>query len=249
MTEWEASEKRISCRAYQDRRVEASTLQQLRIYIDQLNTQSGLRFRLYTSEEPGKPAIKLAASMFSGPVYAFAALAAGEDPLSSEKLGYYGQQLILYATSLGLGTCWVASTYDKDSINVELRAGEKLWDVIPIGYTPEKMPARQKMIRAVIRKSDRKPEQFLESEIEYRDLPEWVRAGIDAVLKGPSAANKQPVNIRYHDGKVYARIWKETHGLQYNDLGIAKKQFEIGAAHAGMPGHFTWGDGGEYMTE
>ena len=31
-----------------------------------------------------------------------------------EKCGYYGQELILTAHSMGLGTCWIGGTYDRE---------------------------------------------------------------------------------------------------------------------------------------
>ena len=249
MTEWEASEKRISCRSFEDRMPEAELLKKIHDYIDVLNAESGLHFQLFAAREAGKPAIKMAAAMFTGPVYAFAALIGGEDELSAERLGYYGQRLVLYATQLGLGTCWVAGTYDRKSIQVDIPEGERLWDVILLGCATEKLPLKQKMIRLMIRRSDRKPEQFLESDVPFADAPAWIRKGIEAVRKGPSAVNQQPVNIVYRDGKVSIRIWKKGNGLEYNDLGIAKKQFEVGAAEAGLKGHFLPGNEAEFVIE
>ncbi len=249
LTMWEAVQTRISCRSYEDRLIEPEILAKLTACIDALNAESGLRFQLFTASEKGQSIIKMSPAMFSGPVYTFAALAGGEDPLSSEKVGYYGEKLVLYATQLGLGTCWVAGTYDRNSIAVDVPEGEKVWDVIPMGYATDKIPVKQRMIRAAIRRSDRKPEQFLESDTAYADAPEWIRKGIEAVLKGPSAVNQQPVNIVYKDGKVFAKIWKDGRGLQYNDLGIAKTQFETGAAEAGVEGHFLPGDGAEFVMK
>ena len=74
MTEWEAIKKRISCRSYADRMLDEETIQKLRDYIDELNAESGLIFQFFVSSQPGKQAIKLFTTMFSGPVYAFAAL-------------------------------------------------------------------------------------------------------------------------------------------------------------------------------
>ncbi len=249
MTEWEAVKKRISCRSYEDRLIEPDTVKKIRGYVDKLNTESGLHVQLFVSDRQGEPAIRMAPGMFSGPVYMFAAMVGGSDPECSEKIGYYGQKLVLYATHLGLGTCWVASTYDSKSISVDVADGEKIWDVIPMGYATEKIPLKQKMIRSAIRKRDRRREQFLESDVAYQDAPKWIRQGIEAVFLGPSAVNQQPVNFVYRDGKVTARIWKEGHGLQYNDLGIAKKQFEVGAGAAGMKGHFLPGDGAEFVID
>lgn len=248
MTDWEAIEKRISCRAYEDKLIDEKTLTNLKINADILSKTSGLNLQLIYSSEEGKPAIQMAKSMFSGPVYAYLALVGAEDNLSAEKVGYFGESFVLYATRLGLGTCWVASTYDKNSISPVISEGEKLWSVITIGYAMEKTPLKQKMIRGAIRKSNRKIEKFLESDTSYEELPEWIQKGIKAILLGPSAVNQQPVNIVYKDGNVSAKLWKAGNGLEYIDLGIAKKQFQAAAASAGHDGTFAWRDGGSFTN-
>ena len=238
---WEASEKRISCRAYEDRTIDDGTLSALRACVEELNAASGLHFQLFASE---KPAIKLSSAMFAGPVYTYAALVGRDTPEDAENVGYYGQGLVLCATQLGLGTCWVAGTYDRASISPELNEGEKVWDVIPMGYAAEKTPVKQKLIRSGIRARSRRRDSFLEGD---PGAPDWVWTGIEAVMKGPSAVNQQPVNILWQGGKAYAKLIKSGHGLEYNDLGIAKKQFEVGAAHAGVKGSFLPGDMAEFV--
>ena len=246
MTEWEAVQKRISIRAYKDQLIEPEKLEQLRAYAEKISEESGQDFRLFTSEEIGKPVIKMSAAMFSGPVYTFVSAVGGREPVDAEKIGYYGEDLVLFATQLGLGTCWVHSTYESKSIDVPKEKGQRLWDVITIGYARDKVPTKQKMMRKMVRRSDRKLEEFLESDVAYEEAPEWIRQGIEAIFLGPSAVNQQPVNIVYKDGEASARIWKKGNGLEHNDLGIAKKQFEVGAAAAGHPGRFAWGDGGVF---
>ena len=243
ISEWEASEQRISCRAYEDRPIEKDIAEKLKICAEALNAESGLHFQLFTSEQP---VIKMAAAMFSGPVYAYAALVGKDTPEDAEKVGYYGQKLVLYAIQLGLSACWVASTYDHDSIAPDLSEVEKVWDVIPLGYAATKTPVKQKMIRSGLRARGRGKDTFLESNT---DAPDWVWSGIEAIIKGPSAVNQQPVNILWQDGKAYARLIKSGHGLEYNDLGIAKRQFEVGAAHAGVTGHFLPGDMAEFIMD
>ncbi len=245
MTEWEAIEKRISCRAYRDEPLPDAVIRRLEEKIETLNAESGLRFVLVR----GTPAVKLSGAMFAGRVGLCAALIGGEDPLSAEKVGYYGQDLVLFATQLGLGTCWVAGTFDRKSVAVTLEEGERLWDVVPIGYAAEKTPKKQAMIRAAIRRRSRKLEDFVESGLPFDELPLWIRRGAEAISLGPSAVNQQPVNILWSDGCAKAKLWKHGHGLEYNDLGIAKKQFEIGAASCGIRGTWQFGDGGEFVVE
>lgn len=247
MTQWEAIEKRISCRSYQEVFLPEAIVHRLEEKIGTLNAASGLRFVLVRSEEPDRPAVKLAGAMFSGKVYTAAALIGGDDPVSAEKVGYFGQELVLYATQLGLGTCWVAGTYDAKSLDVTLSGGEKVWDVIPMGYATEKIPVKQSMIRAAIRRKSRKLESFVESKIAFDELPLWVRKGAEAVSLGPSAVNQQPVNFVWSEGRLTARLIKNGHGLGFNDLGIAKKQFEAGAESCGVHGAWQPGDGGEFV--
>lgn len=58
--------------------------------------------------------------MFASSPTNYAALVSEKDPISAEELGYYGEKLALLATHLGLGTCWVASTYDRDTVRAEV---------------------------------------------------------------------------------------------------------------------------------
>lgn len=249
MTEWEAIGKRVSCRAYQEVQPGEEILRALAEKVDELNAASGLHMQLITADGTEIPLLKLSAAMFSGPVYTYAALVGQDSEEGSEKIGYYGEKLVLLATRLGLGTCWVAGTYDQKSVRAKVGEGEKLWDVVPIGLPVEKVPVKQRMIRASIRARDRKLEQFVESETPFADLPEWVKRGVEAVKLGPSAVNQQPVNIVWQDGRITAKLWKSGHGLAHNDMGIAKCQFEAGAASCGVKGRWAFGDGAEFVTE
>lgn len=112
---------------------------------------------MYGPREGMDTALDLNGKMFSASPRNYVALVADEDALSAEKLGYYGEKLALLPTHLGLGTCWVASTYDHNTIRAEVPAGQRLWDVMPVGYAPEKVPLMQRTIRAAIRKSNKKP--------------------------------------------------------------------------------------------
>jgi len=152
---------------------------------------------------------------------------------------------------LGLSTCWVAGTFDRETARVELAEGEKLHDVIPIGYAPEKMPLKQRTIRKGIRSRDKKPEALWQGSTPLMYAPEWIRACIDGVIKGPSAINEQPV-VFVQDGQgmpVSAKLSNIKSGLEYTDLGIAKYHFEVVARACGINGTWEWGDGGAFVIE
>ena len=52
----------------------------------------------------------------------------------SERIGYYGEQLVLLAQTLGLNTCWVGLTYNKVKEAYSMGEGEKLCCLIALGY-------------------------------------------------------------------------------------------------------------------
>ena len=111
----EAIAKRVSVRAYEDKDIEEEIIKELESYIGQLNEESGLSFQLYGPRQEGEQAFTMSPKMFSGPVYHYVALVGPETPEGGDKVGYYGEKLVLFATQLGLGTCWVAGTYDQAS--------------------------------------------------------------------------------------------------------------------------------------
>lgn len=244
----QAIEKRVSCRAFSKREVEQDKLDRLRAEIEAINAETGLHFQMYGPREDGT-AIDMASNMFANNPAHYAALVAGEDPISAEKLGYYGERFVLLAVSLGLSTCWVAGTYDKSTVRAELAEGEVLHDVVPLGYAAEKMPLKQRTIRAAIRGRSKKLDDLYRGPVPLGQAPEWVRACVDAVWKGPSAINEQPVVFVQDavDGPVRAELSRVKTGMEYTDLGIAKYHFEVVADACGVPGTWEWGEGGVFQ--
>ena len=243
----DAIEKRVSCRAYTNRPVEQYKVDALHTEIGLINSVSGLHFQLFGPRDDGT-AIDMSTQMFSGNPPWYAALVGAKDPVEEEKLGYYGERLILLATSMGLATCWVARTYDHDTVRVELAEGETLHDVVPIGYAPDKTPFKQRTIRAGLRKRSKDHADLYLGPRPLAQAPEWIQACIDAVWRGPSAINEQPVVFVQDaiDASVRAKLSRVKTGMEHTDLGIAKYHFAVVADACGMPGTWQWGDGGAF---
>ena len=245
----QAIEKRISCRAFTARQPDDETVRKLEQEIAAINDESGLHFQLYGPRENGT-AIDMAPNMFaSNPPY-YAALVAQKDPIEEEKLGYFGERFVLFAEMLGLSTCWVASTYDHDTVRVDLAPAEVLHDVVPLGYAPEKIPFRQRTIRSAIRGRSKKLDDLYRGPVPLGRASEWVQACVDAVWKGPSAINEQPVVFVQDaiDGPIRAELSRVKTGMEYCDLGIAKYHFQIVAEACGITGTWQWGDGGTFQA-
>lgn len=244
----EAIETRISCRAFEKKQIPEQDFQALAAEVAAINAETGLHFQLFGPREDGT-AIDMNRQMFANNPPAYAALVTTEGPIPEEKLGYYGERLVLKATQLGLGTCWVASTYDRSTTRVELEPGEKLHDVVPMGYAPAKFPLMQRTIRGRIRGRSKPNEQLYRGPYPLANAPEWIQAAIQAVQLGPSAVNEQPVVFVQDapDAPIRATIPKVRTKMEFTDLGIAKLHFQIAAQECGVEGAWEWGEGGAFV--
>jgi hypothetical protein len=86
--------------------------------------------------------------------------------------------IVLYATQLGLGTCWLGGTFSRSSFSskADLQPGEILPAVVSFGYPAEKSQSHP--IRALARSDRRLPwdELFFQHSVEIplkKDNPEF----------------------------------------------------------------------------
>jgi len=135
------------------------------------------------------------------------------DKKSEELLGYYGEVLVLTAQELGLNTCWVALTYNKNKVNINLGDDEKIHCVIALGYG----------VTPGVQRKSKEIEQVLKL---VGEKPEYLDDGVEACLLAPTAMNQQKFKIICEDGKI--DIKKSGIGFYTDmDLGIVKCHFEM----------------------
>lgn len=209
---------RHSVRQYVDRPIEDDKKAVLISAVKDVCAESGLHVELFTEEPEAFKAGKPNYGSFVGCRNYFAlAGRKGDD----EKVGYYGEKLVLTAQTLGLNTCWVALTYEKDKVPMTLAEGEKLHDVIALGYgATQGVPHKNKDISKVAKFTP--------------DTPDWFRAGMDAVMLAPTAINQQRFYFSIENGKVKAKALLGP--CCKTDLGIVKYHFELGAGKE----NFEW---------
>ncbi|MBR3866937.1 MAG: nitroreductase [Butyricicoccus sp.] len=216
----EAIQARHSVRHYLDKPIALSTVNVLRQEIEKLNRESGLHIGL-ALEEPGAFRNPLAHyGMFRG-VRNYFTIACKKSEDLDEQIGYYGEQLVLLAQTLGLNTCWVALTYSKRRVKAELAPGETVRIVIALGYgETQGTPHRSRALDAVCRTDG--------------TMPDWFRRGVEAALLAPTAVNQQKFRFTLAGSSVHAEALPGP--CSQIDLGIVKCHFEIAA---GMD-NFSW---------
>ena len=119
----EAIKARHSVRKYLDRPIEKAKVAQLREAVDTVNAESGLNVQLVLNEPKAFSSGLWKYGQFSG-VQNYFVMAGPKGKEAEEKIGYYGEKLVLLAQTIGLNTCWVGLTYKKIPGTFTLRDGK-----------------------------------------------------------------------------------------------------------------------------
>ena len=221
MTLQEAIQARHSVRAYQEQPLTDSDARALQEKIEELNREGQLHIQLIRIEPKAFLGPFARYGKFRGVTDYFVMAGMKADDLD-ERIGYYGEQLVLYSQTIGLNTCWVGLSYTKIPNSYVLNDGEVIQAYISIGYgETQGVKHKIKRIDQVSNVSD--------------STPEWFRRGVEAALLAPTAINQQKFSFEYLppvDGQL-PRVIAKRHfslvGYTHMDLGIAKYHFELGA--------------------
>ena len=235
MTDLEAVERRISRRSYLETPLEPFTSGALLTLVGEYNRRAGLRVELVREGAEAFRGFRRSYGMFSGVNSYFAMAGRRADLCLREKVGYWGEKLVLEATRLGLGTCWVGGTFDRAACPCRLLPDEELVCVITVGHVSAELGGKERFVH----RSTKPLEALYDAGGETP--PDWFAAGMRAVRRAPSALNRQPVRFVWRDGAVSASV--PDYASQAVDLGIAKLHFEIGAGG----GSWKPGSGGAYL--
>ena len=221
MTIQEAIEARHSVRAYKGEPLAADVVEVLEERIRELNEKGHMHMQLIRNETKAFEGKLAKYGKFRG-VNNYIVMAGQKADDLDERIGYYGEQLVLLAQTLGLNTCWVGLSYSKVPGTYVLEAGEVIKAYIAIGYGETQGVSHK--IKSV------------EQVSNANDLtPSWFKQGVEAALLAPTAVNQQKFFFEYipaRDGKPVRVLAKRNFsliGFTQMDLGIAKCHFEIGA--------------------
>ena len=226
MTLSEAIDARHSVRHYISKPLSQDIIDAIQAKIDACNREGNLHIQLVLNEIKGFSGM-MAYGSFSG-VENYIVMAGHRSDDLDERIGYFGEQIVLLAQQLGLGTCWAGLSYRKVKGTYTLAPDEKLACMISLGYPDD-----------AGRKHKRKSVADVSNVSSATPL--WFERGVQAALKAPTAVNQQKFYFEYvgeQDGVslVRARRLFSVVGYTKMDLGIVKLHFEIGAGKE----NFKW---------
>ena len=227
MTIQEAIEARHSVRAYKDLPLSEEIVKLLEDELVKLNNEGQLHIQLICNEPKAfKGTMAKYGKLRNANNYIVMAGKKADD--LDERIGYYGEHIVLLAQTLGLNTCWVGLSYSKVPGTYVLDEGEKIACYIAIGYGETQGSGHKiKTVEQVSNASD--------------ITPSWFKKGVEAALLAPTAVNQQKFSFEYvgmsnNRHQVRAKKGFSMIGYTQMDLGIAKYHFEVGAGKV----NFEW---------
>ena len=216
----EAIEARHSVRAYKDLPLSEEIVRLLEDELMKLNNEGQLHIQLICNEPKAFQGTMAKYGKFrNANNYIVMAGKKAED--LDERIGYFGEHLVLLAQTLGLNTCWVGLSYSKVPGTYELCEDEKIACYIAIGYgETQGVSHKIKTVEQVSNASD--------------ITPSWFKKGVEAALLAPTAVNQQKfsfehIGVKNNCHQIRAKKGFSMIGYTKIDLGIAKYHFEIGA--------------------
>ena len=168
---------------------------------------------------------------------------------AAEAIGYGFEQLVLYAQSLGLGTCWLGGTFRRSAFaaQLELKENEIFPILSPVGYAAEKCGAFERAFRASLRADSRLPWEKIffkngfAAPLTEADAGQF-RIPFEMTRLAPSAVNRQPWRVTAEDGAFH--FYKKSFSgapagetdMQRIDVGIALCHFDMAARELDLAG-------------
>ncbi len=227
MTLQEAIEARHSVRAYKNEPLAEDVSRRLEEEIAEVNQKGCLHIQLIQDEPKAFQGTLAKYGKFRN-VTSYLVMAGKKADDLDERIGYYGEHLVLLAQTLGLNTCWVGLSYKKIPDTYVLDEGEVIKSYIAIGYG--EMQGTSHKIKTVEQVSN-----------ASETTPSWFIKGVEAALLAPTAVNQQKFSFEYvgmsnNRHQVRAKRGFSMIGYTKMDLGIAKYHFVIGAGKE----HFDW---------
>jgi len=259
----EAIKRRISVRTYTSQPIEEEKKQRIidLVYSNHIGPFGhSVRFELIDFSKMERSEIRsLGTYGFISRANLYIVSAVKDHARAMEDLGYCFEKVILVATNLGLGTCWLGGTFKRANFakRIHVSDDEIVPAISPIGYADERRTTRERAIRRFAKSDERKPweELFFDGDMDTplskEDSGKYATA-LECVRLGPSASNNQPWRIVKQEDQGTLRFYlKRTKGydklfkgvdLQRIDMGIAMCHFELSGREIGLDGRWEEGN-------
>jgi nitroreductase len=241
----EIIESRVSCRTFQNRSLEDRDKERLMAFCE--NIQEGLKGEkiIFHLVEHGKDDLKGMKLTYYGLFKNERNFIVGiteRSDFAYVSFGYAFEHVVLKATELGLGTCWLGYFNPYLIRDVVITENQIIPAICAVGYPAERPTFKEKVARFAIRASRRHDWEKLFFDEDFMVPLTKQAAGkyagpLEYLRLAPSSGNTQPWRVvKQSDRKVF-HFFKHIVSDRYEkkhlhdiDLGIAMCHFELGCA-------------------
>jgi len=166
------------------------------------------------------------------------------------QFGWRFEQVILKATELGLGTCWLGGTFNPNTFarDINLQANEQIVMVSPVGFAADSKHFIDELSTQIADSSSRLPwdsiffSRYLEQALSEEEAGAFAQP-LEMVRLAPSAVNTQPWRVMrdargFHFYGLDVRYYGITRNdfLRNNDMGIAMSHFALACRGSQLEG-------------
>lgn len=224
----------------------------LQSYMDNLENPFGMQVKKYIidkklaseGEKLGTYGVIKGASTFMG-------ISVPDKDLAHVAAGYEFENLILEATALGLGTVWLAATFNREGFASAMGVpkNELFPAISPVGYPAAKRSLTESLMRTAMRSSSRKEWNTLfylenfQTPLHKDESGDYAEP-LEMLRLAPSDKNTQPWRVlkasnSYHFFVTYkSGISRGEEIIKRVDAGIALSHFHQTVLELGLKGCF-----------
>lgn len=247
----EVIKRRISNRTYEERSLTEEDKKKLLEFNSTLTNPFGVEVKVqYISKEKGADDVQLGTYGTIKGAKDFLAITVKDQPYAMEAIGYQFENLVLYATDMGIGTVWLAGTFKrKDFINaIEIGEDDLFPCICPLGYPALKQSFLEKITKASLGSKKRKDWDKLFFLEDFTKVLTKADAGIyedalEMLRLAPSATNSQPWAVVKEGNKFHFfcnyknTLNDDVKKIKHIDIGIALSHFHQTAMSKGLNGN------------
>lgn len=243
---------RHSVRAYSGKPVDDDIKSHLKAEITMTNTQeAGMNFQIFFDDATPLQGFRNSYGFFKGVSNYLACVVDNSFPDVYVKAGYYAEKFVMEAQRLGISTCFIGGTYNKNEVKARIRASQQLLFIVAFGYKSDEKPGFvARLAKKIIKRGNKDYRQFYDGDDKLynccREKFPWLEDALQAVACAPSSLNKRPCRL-YNDscnGNIRARV-DDSNKKNLIDLGIAKFNVE----QVAPDGYWEWGNSGAYILD
>ena len=197
---------RHSVRRYLDKAIPKEFVDILQEEIRQCNLEGNINLQLVLNDDNAFSGMRANYGSIKG-VKNYIVLVGKRCKNLDEKLGYYGERIVLKAHELGLNTCWIGLSmlYKKTKGAYEVNKGETKRLIIAIGYGENQGHPRSSKIFDDV------------TNIAVKEIPNWFKNGVEYTIRQTTEKNLKLTELNKEIGNIEKNL---------DDIDIKEKELK-----------------------